>query len=162
HLIATDKTNGNVIGTYRLRTIEMAGSADGFYSAAEFDLNHLPREVLNQSVELGRASIAKSHRNRRVLFLLWKAMALYVTAKRKRFLFGCCSLTSQDAWEGNQLWRQFKDSGSLHPTLFVPVMPGYECRVDDYEESWSGQVKVPKLFSTYLGIGAKVCSPPAI
>src|SRR5215831_7990345 len=99
HLIATDKTNGKVIGTYRLRTMEMAGSADGFYSAAEFDLNHLPSEVLNQSVELGRACIAKNHRNRRVLFLLWKAMALYVTTKRKRFLFGCCSLTSQDSWE---------------------------------------------------------------
>src|SRR5436189_6013916 len=46
HLIATDKTDGKVIGTYRLRTIEMAGSAEGFYSYAEFDLNHLPAAVL--------------------------------------------------------------------------------------------------------------------
>lgn len=162
HLIATDKTNGNVIGTYRLRTMEMAGSADGFYSSAEFDLNKLPREVVNQSVELGRACIAQSHRNRQVLFLLWKALARYVATERKRFLFGCCSLTSQDAWEGQQLLKQLTDSGCLHQTLFVPVKQGYECRVDDSEELWAGKVKVPQLFRTYLGIGAKVCSRPAI
>jgi putative hemolysin len=87
HLIATDLSNENVIGTYRLRTIEMAGNAEGFYSFSEFDLHQLPAAVLNQSVELGRACIAQSHRNRQVLFLLWKALALYVVTERKRFLF---------------------------------------------------------------------------
>ena len=162
HLIATDRSNENVIGTYRLRTIEMAGNSDGFYSHAEFDLNQLPADVLNLSVELGRACIAQSHRNRQVLFLLWRALALYVVTERKRFLFGCCSLTSQDAWEGNQLLQQLTEGGHLHQTLFVPVQLPYECRADDSEELGLGQVKLPKLFSTYLGIGAKVCSPPAI
>ena len=162
HLIATDKSNGKVIGTYRLRTIDMAAGAEGFYSFAEFDLNQLPAPVLNQSVELGRACIAQSHRNRQVLFLLWRALALYVATERKRFLFGCCSLTSQEQWEGDQLLKQLKDGGYLHQTLFVPVQPAYECRADDSEELGLGQVKVPRLFSTYLGIGARVCSPPAI
>src|SRR5258707_4897842 len=31
HLIAIDKNNGKVIGTYRLRTMEMACSAEAFY-----------------------------------------------------------------------------------------------------------------------------------
>lgn len=162
HLIAIEQANGNVIGTYRLRTIEMTGDAEGFYSSGEFDLNHLPREVLNQSVELGRACIAQSHRNRQVLFLLWKALALYVANKRKRFLFGCCSLTSQEAWEGNQLLRQLADGGHMHAALRVAPRSGYECKVDESEDIWSGKVKVPRLFRTYLGIGAKVCSAPAI
>ena len=59
HLIAADKTNGKVFGTYRLRTIEMAAHAEGFYSAGEFDLNCLPKGLLDQSVELGRACIAQ-------------------------------------------------------------------------------------------------------
>ena len=161
HLIATDKANGNVIGTYRLRTMEMAGSASGFYSSAEFDLNNFPQEVLNQSVELGRACIAQSHRNRQVLFLLWKALAMYAVCERKRFLFGCCSLTSQEPWEGTQLLKQLVASDSIHPTLHAPVMPDYECRVNE-ANVWPGVVKLPQLFSTYLGIGAKVCSPPAL
>ena len=162
HLIATDKTNGKVIGTYRLRTIEMARSGEGFYSSAEFDLNQLSPAVLNQSVELGRACIAQSHRNRQVLFLLWKALARYVANKRKRFLFGCCSLTSQEPAEGIQLFKQLRNNDQMHPTAFVSVKPGYECRGKGIEKAWPIEVKLPRLFSTYLGIGAKVCSPPAI
>jgi putative hemolysin len=162
HLIAMEKTNGKVVGTYRLRTVEMAGSAEGFYSSAEFDLNQLGPAVLNHSVELGRACIAQNHRNRQVLFLLWKALARYVAHKRKRFLFGCCSLTSQEPAEGNQLLNQLRKDDQMHPTAFVSVMPGYECSGNDSENDWPIAVKLPRLFGTYLGIGAKVCSPPAI
>ena len=58
---------------------------------------------------------------------------------------------------------QFLKSDQMHPTAFragdawptnadrtVPMIP------------WPIEVKLPRLFSTYLGIGAKVCSPPAI
>jgi putative hemolysin len=162
HLIAIDRANENVIGTYRLRTLEMAGDSDGFYSSAEFDLSHLPPQVLTHSVELGRACIAQNHRNRQVLFLLWKGLARYVSNKRKRFLFGCCSLTSQEPWEGNQLLKQLTERGCLHESIFVPVKPGYECIVTGEDQLLSGLVKVPKLFSSYLNIGTKICSLPAI
>ena len=162
HLIVTDQTNGNVVGTYRLRTIEMAESVEGFYSAGEFDLNYLPQGVLNQALELGRACIAQRHRNRQVLFLLWKGLAQYVRARRKRFLFGCCSLTSQEPDEGNQLLGQLMRGGHMHPTLLVPPQAGYECQTDCSSSGRSGEVKIPQLFRTYLSIGAKVCSPPAI
>lgn len=159
HLIVTDQTGGNVVGTYRLMTIEMAKHAGGFYSASEFDLNHLPQEVLNQALELGRACIAQSHRNRQVLFLLWKGLAQYVKARRKRFLFGCCSLTSQDPKDGNQLHDQLINGGHKHPTFFAPTRSGYECPSVPRGPS---VVEIPKLFRMYLSIGAKVCSPPAI
>lgn len=159
HLIVTDQTDGNVVGTYRLRTIEMARHAEGFYSAGEFDLNYLPVEVLSEALELGRACIAQSHRNRQVLFLLWKGLARYVQAKRKRFLFGCCSLTSQEPAEGNRLWEQLNNGGHMHPTFFLPIRSGYECPAGS---CGSREVAIPKLFRMYLSIGAKVCSPPAI
>ena len=159
HLVVTDQTNGSVVGTYRLMTIEMAKHAGGFYSNSEFDLNYLPQEVLDQALELGRACIAQSHRNRQVLFLLWKGLAQYVQARRKRFLFGCCSLTSQDPKDGNQLHDQLIDGGHMHSTLFVPTRRGYECPT---APRVSSEVEIPKLFRMYLSIGAKVCSPPAI
>ena len=162
HLIVTVKSTREVIGTYRLRTIEMADSIHGFYSAGEFDLSSLPSEVLAQSVELGRACIAQSHRNRQVLFMLWKAMAQYITTRQKRFLFGCCSLTSQEPREGRQVWNQLSKGGHLHDDFFVPPKQGYEC-VYPEPSGWPlSEVKIPQLFRTYLGLGAKVCSPPAI
>ena len=161
HLIVLDKETDTVVGTYRVQTIEMVGTADGFYSAGEFDLTRLPREVLNQSVELGRACIALEHRNRQVLFLLWRGLALYVVSTRKRFLFGCCSLTSQNENEGRTMLLHLTQQGQMHPTFCVPPKPGYECAARGLCLDPRG-VRVPRLFDTYLRIGAKVCGPPAI
>jgi putative hemolysin len=160
HLLVSDKTTGSTIGTYRLRTIEMAGNADGFYSAAEFDLTKLPHEILAQSVELGRACIAREHRNRQVLFLIWKGLASYLSEKRKRFTFGCCSLTTQEASDGIAAWQYLKSQGCLHNSLCLPVKPGYECEAP--AQVVYPDIRIPKLFSTYLSVRAKVVSPPAI
>ncbi len=95
HLIVVEKETNNVVGTYRLRTSEMARIAHGFYTETEFDLSLLPPEVIEQAVEIGRACIDRNHRNARVLFLLWRGLALYLTRMKKRYMFGCCSLMSQ-------------------------------------------------------------------
>jgi len=162
HLIVTDRDNGKVIGTYRLQTIEMTRSWAGFYSAGEFYLRHLPPEILNDSVELGRACIAQSHRNRQVLFLLWKGLAQYSASLQKRYLFGCCSLTSQDPVEGMLVSRQLMSGGHMHSEWFVPANPGYECLAEPRSDGCTREVKIPQLFRTYLSIGAKVCSSAAI
>ena len=161
HLIVLDKDTDSVVGTYRLQTIEMVGSAERFYSSGEFDLTCLPREVLAESVELGRACIALKHRNRQVLFLLWKGLAMYLISSRKRFLFGCCSLTSQNQNDGRRMLDYLTEQGHMHPTFFVPPIPGYECDAPATDFN-SEVVKVPRLFDSYLRIGAKVCGPPAI
>jgi putative hemolysin len=83
-------------------------------------------------------------------------------SNRKRFLFGCCSLTSLQPRKGRQLFDQLMEAGYRHPTIFVPPKPGYECVTDNAEDSWSAEVKIPSIFSTYLSIGARVCSFPAI
>lgn len=160
HLIVIERETDQIIGTYRLRTIEMAGNADGFYSAGEFDLKSLPVDVLRQSVELGRACIAQQHRDKQVLSLLWRALAHYTVAAHKRYLFGCCSLPSQEPAEGQKLMQQFSQGGYLHQEFRVEPHADLECR--DGAESWPSEVQVPRLFKTYLSIGAKVCGPPAI
>ncbi|GIU81422.1 MAG: GNAT family N-acetyltransferase [Acidobacteria bacterium] len=165
HLIAIDKASNCVVGTYRLRTIEMAKGADGFYSSQEFSLENLPLEVLEQSVEIGRACIAREHRNSKVLFLLWKGLALYLTLKRKRYFFGCCSLASQDCAEGLRVYDYLVKAGHFHPYLRVFPRAGYVCKTDEIltdELLTDETVELPKLFRTYLRIGARVCSEPAI
>src|SRR5207253_2898045 len=157
-----EKSSLKIVGTYRVRTIEMAGNTKGFYSAGEFDLTCLPPGILAESVELGRACIAREHRNRQVLFLLWKALIVYLTSNRKRFFFGCCSLTSQDPRDGIEVLNYLARNGYMHPTLKVPPQPSYECVVNGFCAFARTEVKIPRLFDTYLGIGAKVCGGPAI
>lgn len=162
HLMVTEDATGEVIGTYRLQTGAMAAAGRGFYSATEFDLAALPAHVLSDAVELGRACIAPEHRHTQALFLLWKGIAAYVRYQRKRYLFGCCSLTSQDPGAGLDVMRQLAAAGQLHPTLVVRPQLGFACRVEGATADGLPEAKIPKLFRTYLRVGAKVCGAPAI
>lgn len=163
HLIVIEKETNLVVGTYRLRTLETAQNANGFYSAGEFRLENLPSEVLAQSLEIGRSCIAREHRNTRVLFLLWKGLAMYATKLKKRYLFGCCSLFTQDCSDGKRAAKLLKEMDALHPTFRVDARQKCQCQPEDFLTPNSAKkVELPKLFNTYLRIGAKVCGEPVI
>lgn len=162
HLMVLELTGGEVVGSYRLQTSGMATRHRGFYSDTEFDLSMLSPEVLANSLELGRACVAKAHRSTHVLYLLWRGLALYVAANRSRFLFGCSSLTSQDPHVGKAFMDFLQEHGYLHPELRVLPRPGYECFDDGFLARPGVPIKVPPLFRTYLRHGAKICGPPAI
>jgi putative hemolysin len=151
-----------VVGSYRLQTSAMAAAHRGFYSNLEFDLSTLPQAVLSNSLELGCTCVAREHRSTRVLYLLWRGLALYVATNRKRFLFGCASLTSQEPAEGRALMDRLERDGYLHPELRVAPRPEFACYPEGYPAQPGTEVKVPTLFRTYLRHGAKVCGPPAI
>jgi putative hemolysin len=161
HLMVVERASGTVVGTYRLQTSAMAAAGRGFYSATEFDLSGLPGSVLEDAVELGRACIAKSHRNTRVLFLLWRGLAAYVAHNRKRYLFGCCSLTSQDPAEAGRVLDYLASEGHMHPQLVVSPHRQFEC-LSGVEAPGKGDVTIPRLFGIYLRYGAAVCGAPAI
>jgi putative hemolysin len=161
HLIVEDTDSARIVGTYRMQTGEMAAAARGFYSASEFDLSHLPGGVLDDSVELGRACVAGDHRSTQVLFLLWRGIASYVAHNRKRYLFGCCSLTSQDEGEGLRVMELLEQQGHCHSSFAVLPRPGLECRTH-LGNATGEPASVPKLFRIYMHYGAKVCGPPAI
>ena len=162
HLIVTERSTGEVIGTYRMQTSSMAGRYEGFYSAGEFDLQTFPAEVLDNAVEVGRACIDERHRNRRTLFLLWKGLAAYLAQNRKKYLFGCCSLTSQDPSEGKRVMEYLKARGEVRADVHVPPQPGWECYGENQAYDARAEVELPRLFSLYLRYGAKVCGPPAL
>lgn len=163
HLLVLDSAD-RIIGTYRMQTCEMARENIGFYSADEFRLEGLPPEILSGSIEVGRACVGRDFRNRHVLFLLWQGLAAYMQHNRKRYLFGCCSLTSQDPLLGRRVMDHLAANGHVHPAVEIAPQRDWRC----YDESLvlpPGEVEpvqLPKLFSLYLRYGAKVCGPPAL
>lgn len=162
HLIIMDDRAGKAVGTYRMQTAAMAAANCGFYAAREFDISGFPLPVVEHAVEVGRACIAKEHRSRRVLHLLWQGLARYLTWTGKHYLFGCCSLTTQDGRVGNQVHARLVGDGCLHPTVRAWPLPGMECGLHDYEDAAAASMEVPPLFRSYLNLGAKICGPPAI
>jgi putative hemolysin len=87
-------------------------------------------------------------------------LAEYLVWNRKQFLFGCCSLTTQDPAVGLSVHRHLESIGAVHPAWSVCPVPGYGCEVD------TGTAlpvpHVPALFQSYLHLGAKVLGPPAV
>jgi putative hemolysin len=159
HLIVVDHDTGSTVGTYRLNTIETAGSTLGFYSANEFTIGDLPADVLVQGIEIGRACIAKDHRNTKVLFLLWKGLFAYLEHTGKRYFFGCCSIFDTDAEAGGRAFRQLCRNGLLHERFSVkPIRNGLSLSGETDDE----RLELPALFNMYFRLGARVGGPPMI
>ncbi len=141
----------------------MAEAFDGFYSEDEFDLSGLPADILSNAIEVGRAVVAADYRNQKVLFLLWRGLAAYMQKNAKRYLFGCCSLTSQDPADGKWVMDYLREHDHCHPQHVVRPQPDWVCYEPGFDPGPPPEpVKLPKLFRTYMRYGAKVCGPPAI
>jgi putative hemolysin len=162
HLMVEKRATGEVVGTYRIQTGSMASLRSGFYSAQEFDLSGFPEEFTNGCVEVGRACIHRAHRNGRVLQMLWKGLARYMDWNGKRYLFGCCSLTSQDPAEGLALYRHLAALEHLHGTLRAYPMPAYACEAGSVAVLEAARPEIPRLFQGYLNLGGMVCGEPAL
>jgi putative hemolysin len=159
HLVVIDRRTGATVGTYRLNTLETARSIKGFYSANEFTIEDLPEEIMENGIEIGRACIARQHRNTKALFLLWKALLSYCRHTKKRYFFGCCSVFTQDELEGVRIYHRLKRDGHFDARLkVVPKRDEIDIDGDVHE----GHVKLPTLFDMYLRLGARVCGPPIV
>lgn len=158
HLVVEDVRCGGIVGTYRVLPFEHAGSVAGYYSNQEFILDRWPSEILENAVEVGRACIAREHRNSRVLFLLWKGIARFLTETATRYAFGCCSMPGTDANLGWRAYEQFQRMGYVESSLVLDVR-------SDASFSRSAvspePVVFPPLLNLYLNLGARVCSAPA-
>ena len=164
HLVVEHEPSGRIIGTYRIQTTQMAESARGFYTATEFDLSRLPAAILGEAVEVGRACIEREHRLKPVLFLLWKGLARYMAHNRRRWLFGPCSLTSQDPWDGKRALDQLARRDRLRDDLVVTAQPGFECvwSGEDPDPERAARLELPPLFEIYLRYAGRVVGPPVV
>jgi putative hemolysin len=156
HLLAIDKATGETIGTYRINSVESIDEIDALYSAAEFEVENLPPDIILNGAEIGRACISERHRGSKALFLLWKGLAKYLVATNKRYLFGCCSIFTKDSTVGVAAYRQLISCDTIHPIYTVSPKKG----LIDIDGKASTDVELPHLFEMYLKLGAKVCGPP--
>ncbi len=161
HLSVRDRRSNELVGTYRLLA-PSGRQRFGYYSAQEFELDGLGSAVLDKAIELGRACVHADHRNSRVLFLLWYGLAQYLRLTDNRYLFGCCSLTSQDPAEG-QLAKCFLQTQKLcwsQPLL--PATPAFFCPDAPFDDVDLVGFKLPKLMRMYTEYGAEIVSEPAL
>jgi len=159
HLLVEHVPTRQIVGTYRLQTGTNAANNLGYYCAQEFEFAVF-EPLRNQLVELGRACVAREHRNLIVLGLLWKGIADYAKERGARYLIGCSSLTSQDAAVGASAYTEMcrKKNLAAHAWQTRPILE-FDCPLDRLSDE---EVKIPKLLRAYLSLGAKICGAPAL
>lgn len=160
HLIVVDNGTGDVIGTYRLQTYEQAMAGHGFVSEKRFRLDQFPEEVLQNAVEVGRACISPQHRSGRVLFLLWKGFAGYLSHFNKRYLFGYAAFNTKDHAIILNTCRYLRAEGHYHPEYYIEAKSEYKIDSNLYTNG-TGEIDVPPLLQNYLNVDSKVCSAPS-
>jgi putative hemolysin len=157
HLIVENQEDGRVVGTYRMQSGLTAAAGLGYYSAQEFEF--APYECIrDQVLELGRASIDRQHRSSEVLTLLWRGIGQYAKHYGLRYLVGCSSLNSMDPVAG---WSLYRALGSQLVSSEYFTVPTAAYALPSSEGDAALAVKIPKLLRTYLGVGARICGPPA-
>lgn len=151
-----------VVGTFRLRTYEIAKTSQGFYSSRQFDLSALPPEVLAYAIEIGRPCVARKHRNTETQMLLLKGLSVSLLQKNKRYLFGSLSLSTTDPMQAGRVFDQLKSEGHLHPKFRLMPKPGFKCLWYGASDGNGNGIAISSWIRTCLQFGAKLCGPPAL
>jgi len=158
HLVVEHLATSQIVGTYRLQTGVNAGERQGYYCAQEFELDVF-EPLRAEAIELGRACVHRQHRNLVVLGLLWKGIADYAQRHGARYLFGCSSITSQDAAVGASAYSELCRRHLAEPKWRTRPLPAYDCSLGELAAE---PASIPKLLRAYLTLGAKICGPPAL
>jgi putative hemolysin len=163
HLIVTDESTGQVVGTYRLLPGERAIARGGFYSETLFDLTHFVPPK-HSTLELGRSCIHPLYRNGRVVQLLWEGIADYVKRYDYLYLIGCASLRVTDSSKRNLIHSLLNKYDFLTERYGVQPLP--HRRIADLRIVETGEgVKelfrlLPPLVKGYLWVGAELAAEP--
>ncbi|MBH8565083.1 GNAT family N-acetyltransferase [Nostoc sp. CENA67] len=161
HLMLISKHTGKTIGTYRMQTYTMASQGLGFDAADIFNLDKIPNSVLQASVEVGRACIAKEYRNIQALLLLWQGLANYLIWSNNKYFFGCASLLTQCSIQAACAYQYFQQHNLMHSSILVYPNSDY-CVEFTQNPTDICDVEIPNILQAYLNIGVKICSLPAI
>lgn len=109
-------------------------------------------------IAAGRACIARSHRNSRVLLKLWQGLLKVMRSTGRQYLFGCSSIFTRDVAVGKATFEWLVARG--HVETNYSVKPANSSVAIDLNVADDANVVVPPLLDMYLRCGARICSPP--
>ena len=164
HLILFDLSRGaalddQVVGAYRLLTIEGAKAAGSFYSESEFDLSPLLQSK-RPIMELGRSCLRKPYRDGEAMFHMWQALARLFVQEGVEILFGTASFMGTDIETLTQplalLHQKYLLPVGIRPKTLAPAHVSLQ-RLPMVKVDQVGALRVmPALIKAYLRLGGGV------
>ncbi len=162
HLIVLKKDTSEVVGTYRLIASNFNSR---FYTEKFFNIKPFLNTKPGNKVEIGRACVDKNLRNEQVIHLIWQGLIKYFRLTFSRYMFGCVSIIDTTAEYVACVQNTFRQKNILDESAVTPPLPEYEINsFDDLliknKAHLGSLLKLPRLFSWYLTLGAKIHGRP--
>lgn len=99
HLLVVDNTKTDplesIIGTYRFIRKPHAEKNGSWYSAGEYDISKITQNP-DDILEVGRSCVDINYRNRYMMTLMWRGIAVYAAQYNIKTIFGCASFPGTD------------------------------------------------------------------
>jgi putative hemolysin len=157
HLLARDDATGEVVGTYRLITPDVAKRLGGFYSESEFDISRLDH-LRDRLLEVGRSCVHPDYRNGGTIAMLWGALTRYALTNGYEYAMGCASISMADGGHvAASVYRTLREK-HLSP-LEYRVFPRCGLPMEHLDRNL--ETEIPPLIKGYIRVGAQICGEPA-
>lgn len=185
HLFIWDRTEGKLVGAYRLgmgKEIMQRFGRRGFYLNSLFRMKPGFEQVLLEGIELGRSFITREYQLKPFsLFLLWKGILYFILKHPEyRYLFGPVSISGEFSKVSKYLIISFIKAHYYDAQMAELVTPRHEyipqvdvgdpdveairkLAAEDIkkldrviEEIEMGNFRLPALLKKYLGQNAKI------
>ena len=154
HLNVYDTTQGRLIATTRLLTVENSRLTNGFYSEQEFDLSPLLPNLQGRVLEVGRTCVHQDYRSGAAITVLWGALAEYLLAQDFAYLIGCASVPLNATASFNDMMNCFDENDFVHHTQ--RVIPKRQIPQDKMLNTSDNKIVLPPLLKAYLRMNAKL------
>lgn len=134
HLFLWDEVNKKIVGAYRMglgKDIYKKYGIEGFYIHELFTIEPELNNMMQQTIEMGRAFVIKEYQLKPMpLFLLWKGV-VHVTLRypEHKFLMGGVSISNQFSNFSKSLMIEFMKSHYYDPFIAQYVHPKKEYKV---------------------------------
>jgi putative hemolysin len=134
HLILWDKKAEKLVGAYRMglgKEIYKKYGIEGFYVQSLFKFEPELHNMMENSIELGRAFIVKEYQQKPMpLFLLWKGI-VHITLHypEYKYLIGGVSISNQFSNFSKSLMIEFMKSHYYDPYIAQYIQPKKEYKV---------------------------------
>lgn len=150
-----------IVGTYRALRSEVALAANGFYSAAEFDLKPMLATHWQQGFcEVGRSCVLPEYRDKRTMEALWVGLWAYAVLNNIDVYFGVASFEGTNPDEHKEALSFLHHHCPAPEEWRVSPQPDVAGKVDymaaDEINERAIMKKLPPLIKGYLRIGAYV------
>lgn len=161
HVYVRDTRSGDVVGTYRIITPDVAAKI-GWYSQQEFDISDLLQsDAAATLMEVGRACVHPDYRSGAVVLMLWKATLNFAKQNGYKLIMGCTSVPIGAHLPAvKDVQKLLRESGAyserFHVTPHIPFTDAQQTPVNT-----DVKVVLPALFKGYLRLGGLVCGEPA-